>query len=538
MALLSYPFLVEPFFTLRSQLILWQGGYFLFVLGHCFCLPPSGPKQFEGRPPEPCEGLEFPKLRRRLVWFLLSLGPSASLLAATNLMALDFAAVPMLWAISLSIYLLGFVLNFKARPWRPPRLGQLSLLLVLLWLVLVLATAMFSPDLAVRWHLMRKVWVLNKFVFISGALFIVCFYCNRALYETKPPAEFSPSFYLWIAFGGWIGSLLIGVLMPWLFRHTASPELDWAVAGGMSLGALILKDFMEGRLKAFGLAAIATTLIFLAASLSFYMKRSLAFAQGRIVAFRNFYGYYTVTQHEDLRRFFHGNTLHGMQDVRPGWESIPLLYYHKHSPLGEIFESFGASSRGIGVVGLGVGVVAAFGRPGQKIDFYELDLDVATVAREHFSVLKKSQAQIEIVTGDARLSLERNPARYDLLILDAFSGGAIPVHLLTREALELYSSRLSPQGLMVFNVTNRFLNLRPVLAALALSMGLQGVAKAVDPKAVIKDELNFSSWVVLSPYAGSIQRLKALGWKELGSFSTGARPWTDQHVSLWSALGP
>jgi hypothetical protein len=203
-----------------------------------------------------------------------------------------------------------------------------------------------------------------------------------------------------------------------------------------------------------------------------------------------------------------------MQYVDAARQDVPLLYYDAGSALSDVFARFGAGFGEIGVVGLGVGTIAAYGRPGERMDFYELDGDVERIARESFTYLARSRAKVAVVTGDARLSLAARPgARYDLLVLDAFSGGAIPVHLLTREAFELYLDRLSPGGLILVHITNRLLNLRPVLAASAEDLGLAGAAKAADPREVISQERTYSSWAALSRDPAKIARLEASGWR-------------------------
>jgi spermidine synthase len=538
LALLSYPFLVEPYTELRTQLWCWQGLYVLYAVLHWFCLPKREQSPAKAVPAD--SGHE--SSGSGLVWFLLALGPSASMLACTNLLTLDFAAVPLLWIAPLAIYLSTFILNFKKNPWYPKRLSMIVVAAMLVWLAFVMLTVMFSLDVGQQWIAVRRLWAVNKFVFMCSALFIVCMICHRALSQSKPAGRSSARFYAWLGAGGWAGSVLIGVILPWLGRHTARPEMDWAIAGGISFIALIVRDRLKpveaGPRMKLSVAALFTGLVILGAGAGFYVNKSLAFSDGVIFSLRNFYGYYTVVEKNGFRNFYHGNTLHGMQYLDPARQDTALVYYHAGSPIRELWTLKQGSVKKVGVVGLGVGVLASYGIPGQTIDFYELDPDVVSIAQDYFVFLKDSKAKTRIHTGDARLALERDAsARYDMLILDAFTGGAIPVHLLTREAVEMYQTRLDGDGFLVFHVTNRFLNLRPMLAAMSQAEGFSGVAKRVFPARTANDTQYYSSWVVLCKDPKKLDDLKAAGWEDLAPLAGKTKPWTDQYASLWAALG-
>ena len=234
----------------------------------------------------------------------------------------------------------------------------------------------------------------------------------------------------------------------------------------------------------------------------------------------------------NVRKFFHGNAA---ASERWTAQRRALAVLSCRGPLGEVYE--GGAWKDIGVVGLGVGVVAAYGRPGQRLDFYELDPDVIKIAHKDFSFLRDTKAAVRVVPGDARRSLVDEPPErvYDALLLDAFSSGAIPVHLLTREALELYLRHLAPKGVLAFQITNRFLDLKPVLSGLASELKLSGAWRAVEPKDFIKDELNYSVWVVLARDGAALAPLRASGWQDLGAVPP-AEAWTDERASLWAAL--
>jgi hypothetical protein len=524
-ALIAYPLLIEPFLSLRAQHLVWSALYVAFAALHARLaprerLPPAAPRAPAA-------------LADEAEWLLLSLGPSAALLAATNLLTLDFAAVPLLWALPLSLYLLTLIAGFKKRPWYPRRLSLAVVWVMACWAAAVVVTVLFSSGLPDGFSLLRRVWVVNKLAYICASLFLLCLICHHALARSRPDPARLPRFYTSIALGGFLGSVLVAVVMPRLARRLPMPELDWALAGALSIGALMWRGRRaqgEGESR----PAVASLAFVGFLALWFYVKQSPAFEPGAVHGLRNVYGYYRVVDKDGERRFFHGNTLHGIQRLEPARADEPLLYYARSAPIGEVYALFGRDFRRVGVVGLGVGALAAYSRAGQEVDFFELDPDVEAIARRWFTFLSRGRGAVRVLIGDGRLTLGRLGGRYELLVLDAFSGGAIPVHLLTREALRLYDGRLAPSGVVAIHVTNRFLNLRPVLAALARDRGWLAVAKQanVAPRA---GERSISSWIVLTGDRGKIDALRAAGWESLDG-EPQARVWTDDYASLLSAL--
>jgi spermidine synthase len=241
---------------------------------------------------------------------------------------------------------------------------------------------------------------------------------------------------------------------------------------------------------------------------------------------------------EGLRKFFHGNTLHGMQSLDPARRAEPLAYFHRLSPAGEVFRLLGSGFRETAVVGLGAGALAAYGMPGTGMTFYELDPDVEALARRHFTFLSDSPARIKVVTGDARLALaSAGSASYDLIVLDAFSSGAVPAHLLTREAWDLYLSKLAPEGLVLCNISNRFLDMRPLLAGLARDLGLQAAVRHADPPAALAREFYPCRWAVLARSGERLRLLREAGWDDLAGRSVRSVPaWTDDRASVLPLL--
>ncbi|MFA5140326.1 MAG: fused MFS/spermidine synthase [Elusimicrobiota bacterium] len=501
-ALLLHTFLLEPLLPSDLHLGLWSVLYVLFACA-LLRLRPLVPEA--GAPSSPAPA------RERLLWLAASAGPCAALLASNGLLAHEFAAFPLLWALPLALYLATLVLNFKREPWRPAWLIPAFLAVFLLWLLLYAAAPSLRESLS----------GIGKVLLATAGLFMLGMVCHKALALAAPcePGRMR-SFYLHCALGGWAGSALIACL-PLAARHNPSLALDWLLAAAVCLLALLLRDWESPRAR---MLAAATALCAAAA----LRTGSAGYAV------RNFYGILSVEDSGGLRRLYHGTTHHGMQALEPALSRTPMSYYHPRSPLGDVYRLFGGSLRSVGAVGLGAGAVAAYGRPGQRLDFYEIDPDVLEVARTRFSYLRDGPADTTVYLGDARLSLSAHPeARYDLLILDAFSSGAVPVHLLTREAFELYSSRLSRGAVVAVHASSRHLDLTRPLAGAARALGLFAVHRRLIPPEDAPVGLVPSEWVVLCRDAAKTERLLAEpGWRRLGE----GRPWTDRHASVLPLL--
>jgi hypothetical protein len=540
-ALVLYPFALEPLLSLDGQSYLYLSLYSVYAVLQWPCRP-------RAVTPAPLAAVaveESTTARRRVLWLLLSAAPCAAMLATSNLLTFDFAAVPLLWTVPLAVYLLTFVLNFGRQRLDQTRMNSALLPILGIWTAVCLAgavlTVLHAGD-STPVQTLRRLADVGKFGYVIAALFVVGMVCHRSLAASRPSGERATAdFYTWLGAGGLMGSLCIGVLTPRLGRGVSVLGLDWAVAGVLAAAAIAVRDGdllagfarrrprLAGGLSVFVVAVIAA---------GFVVRRAAVKDAGVVFALRNFYGVYTVVDKGGVREFFHGNTDHGMQSLDPARAREPLTYYNTHSPLAEAFAEFGAGWRSIGVVGLGGGAIAAYGRAGQTMDFYELDPDVAAIADRFFTYLKDCPAKTRVITGDARLRLdEAKGASYDLLILDAFNSGAVPVHLLTREALRLYLDRMPPDGLLLLHVSNRYLDLRPMLAASAAESGLHGAAKRLTQNGRIADDRVPSSWVALSRDASKIDALvRGRGWAPLSDSARGARPWTDRHASLLPVL--
>ncbi|MEI7527672.1 MAG: fused MFS/spermidine synthase [Elusimicrobiota bacterium] len=522
-ALLAYPFVIEPLLPLDAQVRLWQFCYALFAAGHLLCFPPADASEERPAAARRCPPLPPARL---LAWATLSAGPCAAMLAATQFLTSEMAAVPLLWIAPLGIYLGTFILNFRERGSAVfPR-----------WALFL--TAAPAAGLAAMAFLGRNAFTRDAAIGFSGfflniaALFVIAMICHRSLAADKPAEpEAASAYYLAVSAGGFLAGLLMGIILPYFGRGIGWTGLDWCVAGALSLSALVIRDRELWRAK-----NISRTALLLGASVPVCAVLLLAHG-GRAagLTLRNFYGISRVEDKDGMRLLLHGNTLHGTQYLAPDRAAEPTLYYSRSSPLGDVFRLFGPEIKDAGVLGLGAGTIAAYGTKGMKLTFYELDPDVEAIARGRFTFLSGSPALIRVITGDARLSLEKaEGTAHDLLILDAYNSGAIPAHLLTREAFELYFKRLAPGGLILCHISNRYLDLKPLMAAAARDLGVHGAVRAESTAAGGGAGAQKAQWAAFSRDGGKILRLEAAAaWRDAAVFdSRFVRPWTDRYASL------
>ena len=508
LALVMYPVAIEPMLRLRTQNQLWTIGYGGFVVAACVAV--AAAKKRGSRldvsshtPDAAAETRQPPTWQRRATWIALSFVPSSLMLAVTTFFSTDVAPVPLFWIAPLALYLLTFVIAFSAQSASWQSAADRYMPLVVLPLVILMIVGGRIP----LWQAIP----LHLAAFTMAAVV-----CHGRLAADRPAPVHLTEFYFWIAFGGMLGGLFNTLAAPVLFSRVieyplvlvlalaarrgrlgepASRSLNdvvipigvGAVTAGFivwlhpgrettmifcaSLGLPALTAYSQSRVPLRFAASMATMLV--AGSLA-------ANAQGEgLYVSRTFFGVYRVTSDEKAgnHSLFHGTTLHGMQSLDPAAAGDPLTYYHRRGPIGQAFASLPpAATRGrIAAVGLGVGTLAAYRTPGQQWTFYEIDPEVERIARtdEYFTFMRACGESCQVVLGDARLSLVRAPQRsYGMMILDAFSSDAIPIHLMTSEALDLYLSRLAPGGVLAFHISNRHLNLAPVLGRLAVSHGL------------------------------------------------------------------
>ncbi len=470
LALLSYPFLVEPYLPTRWQALIWSGGFCLFA-ALCAYTGFRAAQFYEAAMPAPIEPAEAaadddqrPGFARHFFWAGLAAGPSMAMLAITNHLTQDVASIPFLWIVPLSIYLLSFILTFDARGWYRREI------------FLILAAPSLGGMAYLQWSEAGDLKAPGTIAAFSAGLFVICMSCHGELAEGKPPPRYLTSFYLMLSLGGVIGGLFVGLLAPYLFKSYFELPVSIAFCG-LLVGLAALEE--PGQRLGQSLRSVAgLALMGGLAGLCIFLGRTMNDAvKGYRVVQRNFYGALRVREAdagawEGYRSLLHGSINHGEQWTHPQRRRELLSYYCLESGVGLAIKlrQAGAAHK-VGVLGLGAGTMAAFGRPGDDYRFYEINPAVPMLARTEFTFLHDSPAHIEVVMGDARLSLEREqPQGFDLLLVDAFSGDSIPIHLITREAFELFYRHLQPRGIIAVHISNKYLNLEPVLARAAESL--------------------------------------------------------------------
>jgi spermidine synthase len=488
LALLSYPIAIEPFISTRHQAVGWSAAYAVFVV---LCALVAFRRATDMSPRlKSAEGPARPDWKLQLLWMALAADASAFLLAITSHISQNVAAVPLLWVLPLSLYLLSLVLCFEGRNWY-----RRFLFLRLLAVALGGMAYALSPDFA-------NAGPMLLVPLFCASLFICCMVCHGELEKLKPPPEHLTRFYLMVALGGALGGIFVGVIAPHLFRGFY--ELPVAIAGCAILLPFVLQRDQSTSLYKAGLrpaSLIAAGLIgLLVVSLFVVARRQAGHAR---VMVRNFYGGLRVTdfagsEKEPARReLVNGTIVHGIEILAAGRHSQPTTYYGPESGAG--LALLAARKRGsvrAGIIGLGAGTLASYGQKGDHYTFYEINPLVIQLAHTQFDFLRDSPASIGLLPGDARLSFEgQSPRGFDVLVVDAFSGDAIPVHLLTREAFELYFRHLSATGILAVHVSNKYLDLKPVVTAAAEALGKEAivVTNGADPK----NEIYVSTWMLL-----------------------------------------
>jgi hypothetical protein len=423
-----------------------------------------------------------------LLWATLAATGSFLLLAITNHLCQNISSIPLLWVVPLSIYLLTFILCFDGRGWYRPELFAS---------MLAAALGVMAWTLADR-NLTHKL-ELQIGVFCVG-LFLACMFCHGELARLKPAPLYLTRFYLMVSAGGALGSALVGLVAPLVL------PAYFELAFGLAACAALLAFQVRRRHPVFVALAIVAVLFTVGAG----AWQIHDFFDGTLLATRNFYGVLRVQLYgsDDTSRhrsLMHGTILHGSQYLEPDLARRPTTYYTQTSGVGRALESMHPTTRPlkVGVIGLGAGTLATYGSKGDIYRFYDINPAVIVIANRDFTYLRDSDATIQTPLGDARLNLEREaPQGFDLLAIDAFSSDSIPVHLLTNEALTVYVKHMKPGGIIAFHLTNRFLDLIPVVAQLADAQHLFSVLVADEGDEGVASR---SDWVLLSDREASLQ---------------------------------
>jgi hypothetical protein len=582
LGLLTYPFALEPLLKLDAQWDVWRAGYVIVALLQLLCTPFRSVGKADAKEPRQ-ERLEVSAMTG---YFLLGLAGPVLLLAATNVITLDIASVPFLWVLPLSVYLLSFVVTFKRTPWYPAWMKRALYLAVIVGIFLHLMTQLrlgVPPPFLILLHLL--------------VLFIICVGCNGELILSKPEnPESLTTFYLLVAAGGLAGSILVNWLIPMVSttfveyplalviaivaiaqsrkrqsRTNAAPTEAVIKRSGpdviacliVSVAAVTVIPMLAGHFPCIGdkypmlvmlLIAVPMALAMLrmsanpgqfalilaVAAIAMHWTEDLAMGSKTVQRFRNFYGIYHVTDKGDLRYLKHGTTLHGREYTSGPNVGKPLGYYHESTPAAEVMASTNFHFKSIGMIGLGTGALTTYAGAGQNLTMFELDRDNLPIADKNFTYLaeaRKKGAKLEFVFGDGRISLRHMPdSSLDLLVVDAFNSDSIPVHLLTVEALHEYFRVLGKDGLLLMHVSNKVLDLVPVVYSGARAAGLY--ACDCNNAGHVQPDADTTFWMALSQNRNDITVLvHRMGWNSQTMDERNLpRPWTDQYSNLLGAM--
>jgi spermidine synthase len=569
LGLLTYPLLLEPNLRVSVQTLVWSAGYALLavcVLAAAFTLR-AAPLADERR-----ERSAGPGLGLRLRWLLLAAVPSGLMLSTTTHLTTDIVAVPMLWVVPLALYLLSFTIAFATRRRAADALCRVSPFVLLLGGTFAFASSTAYP--------------LAYAALGLGLLLVVAVSLHTEMYRSRPPAEHLTEFYMVMSIGGVLGGALCALIAPlvfdWAYEHpllillaaalSPAPVLrrelaarwqrfaPWllvsAFAASLVGGGLLLRRAPGWVAPAAIALVFALTLLVAARRPLYVLCFALLMASGggwsslelsvAGVRERSYFGIYTVLDGPARERVLnHGTTVHGVQSRAPGHELDATTYYGPRSGVGMALDAapalFGAGAR-IGVVGLGAGTLACYRQPGQRWRFYEIDPVVVRIARDprQFSFLARCAPDSEVAVGDARLSLEAEPAaQLELLVVDAFSSDTVPVHLLTREAFAVYGRALIPAGLLLVHVSNRHFELDPVVCDAAASAGFHARLRAFVPSAAERAlHQTDSRWIALSRDPDTLARLLIGHERDYVVLEPSAQntPWSDDYASLLPLL--
>jgi hypothetical protein len=567
LALIAYPPAIEPLASGRAQAIGWSLGYAVFAALAAVCAWRAVRVGSAGTGPDragsaatgsdaagsaatgsdaagssapghasaasavgasaarPDAASASPSLAQQGLWLLLAAMGSLLLLAVTTHITQNVASVPFLWVLPLALYLITFILCFDGEGWY--RRGVYTPLAAIAAILLTLALSFRVSEGSFERGLLEIRYAVPLYAL---GLFVLCMFVHGELVARKPVPAHLTRFYLMVSLGGAVGGLLVGIGAPLAF------DWYWELPIALTIITMLVAGLGRGASRWAGVIALAAC--------GWLLTDYARWIQGEMIEItRNFYGTLRVREVQAAlpdgttvrrRQLLHGEILHGEQ--RSQDPRLATTYYGPGSGIGRLIalRNEGGPAR-VGLVGLGVGTLATYGREGDVYRLYELNPSVLTLAREHFSYLKDSAARIETVLGDARLMLEREPdQRYDILAIDAFSSDSIPVHLMTREALAVYQRHLNAQGAIALHITNRYLDLSGVVRRLADEADLRAVLVADVPP----EDAPFyrSTWVILTRDASLAQQLMAQGGREIEPVPKGRATWTDDHHNLFEVL--
>jgi hypothetical protein len=582
LGLLAYPLALEPRLSLTEQARLWMHIYIGFLAAAVICgmalraVGGRGRQSLAEDFADPVKDLTIPaalSFGRRLRWIVFSFAPSSLLLGVTTYVTTDLASVPLLWVLPLSLYLVSFIIAYRRESWgSSPFLVKRQAFLLLAAAITYFAKATDPAIILLPLHLL--------------AFFFTCLVCHTELAKDRPATRYLTEYYLWISFGGLLGGFFNAFLAPMIFSTvleyplamvvaafvrplpapaSGSPrdnfaDLVWPAALFLIVFALVWWTRGSQALS----SHFEHVLIFAVAALIAlsFARRPVRFALGLfaimlatvtyhgafgnvIFTERSFFGVYRAIrdQGKKFHFMFHGTTLHGAQSLDPSKRLQPLSYYHPTGPAGQIFKRLAANGfdKPVAIVGLGAGALACYAKPDQTFVFYEIDGLVEHIARNPslFTYLRECAPHAKVHIGDARVTVAGAPdGSYGMFILDAFSGDSIPVHLLTKEAVALYLAKLEPGGLLLFHLSNRYMDLTKIIGRIAAALKVEALIQ--EDLAVSKEEMaegkQPSTWLIMAGQKGALGLVQTdPRWKPLADGDHG-EPWTDNYSNILQAL--
>ncbi len=580
LALLSYPVLLEPMFTLRTQNLLWAGGYGLLILlvGACGVLLLRSPANADVDLPGDEADAPAPPWTLRARWIFLAAVPSGLLIAVTAHISTDVAAAPLLWVLPLSLYLLTWVLVFQSRPLLPHKWMLMAQPLAIAGVIALLAVSTEQ----------------NLLLTLGGHqlfFFVIAMACHGELARTRPAAKYLTGFYVALSFGGMVGGLFAGLVAPFTFSWIAEYPILLALAvlcrpsGGKErlprwsswywpflavlAVALIVPSYSSGKMmtwlseyrismiRAVGVLSALLALglnanrwkIFATVVVALVLIRAYPSDDGRVETVRSFFGVHKilVTPHGQYHVLMHGTTIHGAEKFQNDdgtpitGRPEPITYYHKDGGIGQAIAAVRGRKGGplrVAVIGLGAGTLTCASEPGENWKFFEIDQSMVDTARDpkYFTYIQNCEPDLKPVIGDARLTFAREPdGIYDLIIVDAYSSDAIPIHLATEEAMAIYKSKLAPQGAVMMHVSNRHLELSSVVVGIAEANDLKSWVYSEDSGR--DNEYIFSTSVVVSARdEADVGRLASSEQWELDEADEKQRVWTDDYSNVLGAV--
>lgn len=522
LALVSFPFLIEPRIPSHQQEVLWSALFGAFVvLCSLAAWRASRSVPFATAPPaSAAEASARPTLREKLLWLGLSACGSMLLLSITNHLTENVAPIPLLWVLPLALYLLTFTLAFH----RPSLYSRW-------WMVRLFSVALGSLGYAIYDPSFTESLQVSVPLFCVG-LFLCCLFCHGELAKRRPASSHLTSFYLMISLGGALGAVFVGLLAPHIFRAIYEFPLALVLTAALATAVLWPEGWLERAFWAAATVAMAVVLV----------RNVRAHEKDAILVVRNFYGALRVKeQHDWLKQpyhtLYHGRIEHGAQFLNPPQSLQPTTYYGPDSGVGMALHHYSGSPKRVGVIGLGAGTLAAYGKAGDFFRFYEINPLMPAIATTSFRYLLDTPARTDIVMGDARLSLASEPPQqFDVLAVDAFSGDAIPVHLLTKEAFSLYLHHVKPDGVLAIHTSNTYLDLAPVVQLLANDAGYP--VRLITNGDNLRKLIDSSDWALVTHNAHFLNDLDTSVMVDPISVPAHLRLWTDDYNNLFQILRP